>query len=105
MTKRGLTHIEVLLSFLIFMGFVVFALYFFSPFQTSRLVDSSLDYAFREIIKNTTIEIETYSFWFDVSGYESEVKKIRIENIDSSKIVIAENKNHEVVLVKRDGAL
>lgn len=61
MNKRGISHVEVLLSFLVFMGFVIFALYFFSPLQSSRLVDSSLSYAFREVKQNAVSEIEVYS--------------------------------------------
>jgi hypothetical protein len=61
MNKRGISHIEVLLSFLIFIGFVIFALYFFSPIKTSRLVESSTSYAFNEIIEVSSVEVEIYS--------------------------------------------
>lgn len=74
MNKRGLNHIEIMLSFLIFIGFVVFALYFFSPFQTSKLVETSIDYAFREIIKNTTTEIDTYSVKMDLTGQSGQLR-------------------------------
>ena len=103
MNKRGLNHIEIMLSFLIFMGFVVFALYFFSPFRTSSLVETSMDYAFREIIKNTTVEIETRTFWLNATGFESDIKKIEIKNIPNEKKVIAENKKGIPVPVKREG--
>jgi len=61
MKKRGLSHIEVILSFIIFIGAVGFALYFFSPTNSSRLVDTSLDYINREISKNITVNLKTYS--------------------------------------------
>ena len=61
MKKRGLSHIEVILSFIIFIGAVGFALYFFSPTNSSRLVDTSLDYVNREISKNITVNLKTYS--------------------------------------------
>ena len=61
MKKRGLSHIEVILSFIIFMGAVGFALYFFSPTNSSRLVDTSLYYVNREISENITVNLKTYS--------------------------------------------
>ncbi|MDO8508463.1 MAG: hypothetical protein Q7S27_02140 [Nanoarchaeota archaeon] len=60
MEKRGISHIEVILSFLIFIGFIMFALYFFSPFEGSRLIESSLEYAFIDLIKNTSVELKIY---------------------------------------------
>ena len=68
MEKRGISHVEVMLSFLIFMGFVIFALYFFSPFNTNRVVESALDYAFREIKQEASVKIESYSVRMDVSN-------------------------------------
>lgn len=61
MFKRGLSHIEVILAFILFVGAAVSAIYFFNPGNSSRLVSSSLDYAYREIIKNTSIDLLTYS--------------------------------------------
>ena len=60
--KRGLGHIEAILAFVLFIGFLIFAFYFFSPFSGgNRLLDSSIDYAFREININTSIDMESYS--------------------------------------------
>lgn len=56
-----MSHIEVILSFMIFLGAVGFALYFFSPTNTSKLVDTSLDYVSREISNNITVSVTTYS--------------------------------------------
>ncbi len=98
MKKRGINQIEILLSFLIFIGFVVFALYFFSPFQTSRLVDSSLDYAFREITKNTTIEIESYSVKMDINGL-NEAK------ISDSDFGFSSFGNRQVIINDKNGVL
>ena len=104
MNKRGISHIEVMLSFLIFAGFVIFALYFFNPFQqSSRLVSSSLDYAIREISKNATTEIEIFSINMDVSGSGGNIKKIKIEGVDRSKNVVVENRHGTIVPSRRDG--
>ena len=106
MNKRGISHIEMLLSFLIFAGFVIFALYFFSPFNASRLIESSLTYAKIEIIKNTTIEIESYSISLDVSNSNdlNSVVQIEIEDYDASKEVQAKNRNGDIVLAEGVGS-
>jgi len=59
--KRGVGHIEVIMSFVLFIGFLAFAFYFFSPFQSERTFQSSLDYAFDEIIEETNTILESYS--------------------------------------------
>ncbi|MBI2452531.1 hypothetical protein HYV50_05680 [Candidatus Pacearchaeota archaeon] len=76
--KRGMSHVEVILSFLLFITAVGFALYFFSPTNTDRLVDTALDYASREITKNTTVKMETYSIKIDGTTIEDSTKVIVI---------------------------
>ncbi len=66
-SKRGLGHIEAVITLVVFIGFLIFAFSFFSPFRTSRTLDSTLDYAWREIEKNTSDNLETYSIVFDSS--------------------------------------
>lgn len=79
MKKRGLSHVEIIFSFIIFVSAILFALYFFRPFDTDRLVDSSLDYAFREIIQNSSIEIERFSVKINNGLIPSGVSVIGIE--------------------------
>ncbi len=67
MKKRGISHVEIILSFIIFAGAVGFALYFFSPFDSNRLIDSSIDYVFREINRNAGVEVESYFVRIDCS--------------------------------------
>ncbi|MCH7568943.1 MAG: hypothetical protein IIA87_06010 [Nanoarchaeota archaeon] len=59
--KRGLAHIEVILAFVIFSGFLIFAFLFFSPVDNRRVLDSSLFYAVDEISDNISIILESYS--------------------------------------------
>jgi hypothetical protein len=61
MEKRGLSHVEAVLSFIIFISFLIFAFFFFSPFSGNRVLDSSLDYTFREIDASAKVRIESYS--------------------------------------------
>lgn len=66
MKKRGMGHLEVILSFVIFITAVGFALYFFSPANSDRLVDYSMDYAFSEIENNASSFI--YEYTIKVNG-------------------------------------
>jgi len=68
MNKRGVGHLEIILAFVLFVAAVFFALYFFSPVDQSRLIDSSLQYAKDEIIKNTTVGLITYTAKLNVSA-------------------------------------
>jgi hypothetical protein len=61
MGKRGISHTEVILSFIIFAAAVGFALWFFNPSDPTRRIDSSLEYGFREIIKNTSVQMDRFS--------------------------------------------
>jgi hypothetical protein len=61
MNKGGISHIEIILAFVIFIGAVGFGLYFFNTGDSSRLIDSVLEYSFREIERNTTLDVEVFS--------------------------------------------
>jgi hypothetical protein len=63
--KRGISHIEAILSFVVFIGFLIFAFFFFSPLTGENVLDSSLDYGFREIDDYTSIVLESYSVVID----------------------------------------
>jgi len=63
--KSGLQHVEFVLSFVIFVGFLIFALYFFSPFSGDRVVESALFYAMDEVKNDVGIELETFSISVD----------------------------------------
>jgi len=61
MRKRGLSHLEAILSFVLFIGFLIFAFFFFNPFESNRLLDSSLEYAANEIYDVSEVQLESYS--------------------------------------------
>ncbi|NCO11780.1 hypothetical protein CO038_04865 [Candidatus Pacearchaeota archaeon CG_4_9_14_0_2_um_filter_39_13] len=61
MNKRGLEHVEFIVSFVFFVGFLLFALYFFSPLKGDRIVDSTLFYTMDEISANTSVALESLS--------------------------------------------
>lgn len=102
MDKRGISHIEVMLSFLIFIGFVIFALYFFSPFNNARLVDSSLSYIFSEVEKNASLELDFYSVKLNVLQSPNSIE-IQINGIDINKNVRVESRSGNVIASQRIG--
>lgn len=59
--KRGMGHVEVIISFVLFIGFLSFGLYFFNPLDNNRVLDSSLAYAFDELQKNASVDILSYT--------------------------------------------
>ena len=59
--KRGFGHVEAILTFVIFVGFLIFAFVFFSPFESGRTLKSTLDYAWREVADVTEKQLEVYS--------------------------------------------
>lgn len=59
--KRGLGHVEVIVAFVLFVGFLIFGLYFFNPLNSERLLDSTLFYAEKAIKDNITTTIATYT--------------------------------------------
>ena len=65
LNKRGLGHVEAILSFVIFIGFIVFAFVFFSPFESNRTLRSTSDYAWREVYDFSRVELEIYSVFID----------------------------------------
>jgi hypothetical protein len=61
MNKRGLSHIEFVVSFAIFVGFLVFAFVFFNPLQSQRTLKSTMDYAWIEVSQEGKESMESYS--------------------------------------------
>ena len=71
MNNKGISHIEVILSFLLFITAVGFGLYFFNSSSNVRLAETIISYAFREIEKNTSINLEVYSVTINGSAIPS----------------------------------
>lgn len=61
MQKRGFSHIEMVLAFLIFISVLFFSLYFLSIGSSSNLAKSSLEYSEDALLKNISVNIESYS--------------------------------------------
>ena len=100
--KRGVSHVEIIISVVLFLGFVGLALFFFSPGDTDRLVDTTLIYAFDEVISNTSIDVESYSVILDCSG-GCNGAGIKIPGIDDNLEVSAIDENGVNLLSRREG--
>ena len=55
--KRGITHVEIILSFAIFVGFFIFLMAIFRPFSTSSGGEIYLDVVEREIKKSVSADV------------------------------------------------
>lgn len=87
--KKGMSHIEVILSFVIFVGFLIFLLAIFNPFKSEGKDRSYLDVLERAIIQNTSIEVEFMSVNIETLQNECFSLDYALDNI----IVRDENKN------------
>jgi len=93
MNKRGMSHIEVILSFVIFLGFLIFLFAIFMPFKTSNGSDVYLDIASREIKNNISAQVNFFTlrlneqstgcFYFD---YNASLTKVNVQNENYIKI-------------------
>ena len=95
--KRGASHIEMILAFVLFVSVVGFGLYFLSPINPERLTDTTMDYVYREISKNVTVGVESFSVKIteDNSPLAEEIginvsdingRKWRVENTEGFEI-------------------
>ncbi len=86
-----MSHIEIILAFVIFVSFISFAFYFFGPANISRLIETSLDYTSREILKNVTTYLEIYTVNINTQKNVPDRITIDIKDIPSYKNVRIEN--------------
>ncbi|MEK6909148.1 MAG: hypothetical protein AABX23_03795 [Nanoarchaeota archaeon] len=112
MSKKGLSHIEFVISFVIFIGFVVFAFVFFNPLQSQRTLKSTMDYAWIEVSEETKEIVETYAISIDSSQLVPSIVSLKIPGIsmnynatveDEDGVIIETYKNNGFVHFDRNG--
>lgn len=103
MDKRGIRHVEIILSFVIFAGAVGFALWFFNPGDSSRKIDVSLEYGFREITQNTSVNLEVYSVKINNDTLVNSAVGTIAVNISGEGESLARSFNGLVLDSKRNG--
>jgi hypothetical protein len=97
MKRRGSSHVEIIISFAIFLGFVSVALILFNPVKNVEESDVSVKYAMLEIERNASVKVETFSVFInnvdDSSGYplmeSNDIIQVKIAGLDSTKNIIA----------------
>jgi hypothetical protein len=98
MNRKGVSNIEFILAFILFIGFVVSALYFLNPVRSTKILESSATYTVNEIVKNTTVGLDSYSV--KVAGETS----IKIDNVAQNKQARVENYKTGEELPSRRGS-
>lgn len=104
MNKRGLSHIEIILGFVLFASAVFFIFYFFDVGKVNKDNESIGIYVFNQIKKNISTEVISYSVKINPSALSSD-KKVAIElneEIPNDFKLRAENYTGEKLPAKRD---
>jgi hypothetical protein len=112
MKRKGVSHIEMVISFVLFIAFVTAALYFFTPTNTGRLIESTLTYSFREIEVNSSVELDIINVKMNTSsslpstvgiytGLDLSGKEVYAENFQNEKVV-ADIAGDNIILQSND---
>lgn len=100
MHKRGLSHIEFVVSFVIFIGFLVFAFVFFNPLQSQRTLKSTMDYAWLEVSQEGRESMESYSV--SIGNLNPLGLKIVIDDVPLEYNASVEDLGGNILLTHRD---
>jgi len=105
MEKRGISHIEFIISFIIFITFVAFAIFLFNPLKDSNITNSALPFTVNEIIKNTSVDLTIYSIKINKNAIPLNQKIIAIDlqNILTEEQVRVESYTGQVLRSKKEG--
>jgi len=86
-SRKGMSHIEVILSFVIFMGFLIFLFAIFNPLKISSSNDVSLDIVERIIKNNVSARVDFLTLKLNYTAdkcfyftYNSSLKNISVKN-------------------------
>ncbi len=68
MNRKGAGNIEFILSFILFVSFVVSALYFFNPTKNVQTMEVSKEFIVNAVLKNASVELDSYSVYVPSKG-------------------------------------
>lgn len=94
MGKRGISHLEAIISFVFFIGFLIFAFVFFNPFQSNRTLDSSLEYANIEIRDFIQRDVAIYSI---VITSTADPAVIYIQDVPANSVASVEDSGGTII--------
>lgn len=100
MNKRGVSNLEFILSFVLFVGLAGAAIYFINPTKDTGALASSADYVVNEIITNASVEIESYSIKITTTD---SIVAVTIPEVDSNKNARVEDYNGDILPSRRSG--
>ena len=97
MRKEGVSHIEVVLSMILFITVLLTLFYFFSPIDESKVASSTLSYAWDSIITSSSTDLVTYSIkvngtlaaeliTFEINNNQIQNFGVHAENVQGNRI-------------------
>ena len=93
--KKGAAHIEMILSFVIFISFLIFVFAFINPVKRTEPSRALLEIAEQEIIKNSSINITTVSLKLNYTPaapcFNIDLLELGIDGIIGGNNIIARN--------------
>jgi hypothetical protein len=107
--KNGQIHVEMILSFILFVGAVFFIFFFLNPLKSNTNVYTDLDNSYREILKNVSIEYRYISLalasnantCFTVANPFREKENLIVQ--DSSGNILASSINSSFIKIAPSG--
>ena len=86
MKKKVAGNVEFILAFVLFVSFTVAAIYFLNPIRNTQSLDFAREYVENAIVKNVSVEIETYSVKIDAPSSEKNIEVV-ISGVSNNKNV------------------
>ena len=106
--KKGAAHIEMILSFVIFISFLIFVFAFINPVKRTEPSRALLNIAEQEIIKNSSINITTVSLKLNYTPsapcFSINLLELGIDGIIGDKNVIARNSSDNITGSRKTNA-
>ncbi len=99
MEKRGISHIEVILAFLLFIGGVATAVYIFDPVSDSKLSLNMNKYTSSALEEEMGTIIDIYGIVYDKIGGENSFQVELGRNLDNLGVVVRNSKG-EIISYK-----
>jgi len=100
MHKRGMSGLEFILAFVLFVGFTVAALWIFNPVGSPKTLEYSGEYTLKKIISNTSVGLESYSIAIPV---DADKILIYVSGINSNKGVSAVDYSGQILSSAKSG--
>lgn len=95
--KKAMSHVEMIISFIIFIGFISFLLVVFNPLKIASPSSSYLDVTENRILKNVSTNLTIISMKINSSIYGSIGNCFSINKTEDTGEIITENNKSEII--------